>query len=316
VGACRERHVSAIVDEHLRRRRGFQDPPREPDQRGPLEVALAELDELDAGASRFCRLGDEPLDLDFQARARREAMAVGDEADDGGHGRCAVLAPLVLQNAGVTCMLAPGPGEAAPDRRGRADYPPGGSGAELCAPLIVHHRIWLHVLDRDLEAATEAARNASLPEAFDWQVWFVPKAQWLGEISRLRKQPDVARAHYETARRLLEGRATQFPDDPRYHGSRGIVYAGLGRSDEAVRSVRKGAELPPITKEAYRGLYAVEALALVYATTGDREAAVSQIGDLLSRPSHVSAAMFRLDPRWDPLRGHQGFEQLLRQETN
>jgi len=68
-----------------------------------------------------------------------------------------------------------------------------------------------------------------------------------------------------------------------------------------------------MTKEAYRGAYAVEALARVYTMTGDRDTAVSHLTSLLTRPSPMSAAILSLDPRWNPLHGHQGFEKLLRQ---
>lgn len=180
-------------------------------------------------------------------------------------------------------------------------------------PQIAYRRIWLHVLDRDFEKAAGTAINNALPEAFDYQLWFVPRAQWLGEIYSLRNEPGVARVHFESARRILEDRVKQSPDDPRYHSSLGIVYAALGNPGAGVQSARAGVDLLPMTKEAYRGAYAVEALARVYAMTGDRDAAVSHLTSLLSRPSPMSAAILRLDPRWDPLRGHQGFETLLRQ---
>jgi tetratricopeptide (TPR) repeat protein len=181
-------------------------------------------------------------------------------------------------------------------------------------PLILHHRIWLHLLDRDFDKAAEAARHATGPEVFDWQFWVVPRAQWLGEIHGLRGEPEIARSHYDEARRVLEDRLAQSPADPRHYASLGIVCAGLGRAEDAVRTARRGVELLPMTKEALRGAYSVEALARVYTMTGHRDAAVAQLSELLSRPSHVSAGPLRLDPRWDPLRGHPRFEQLLREE--
>jgi Flp pilus assembly protein TadD len=121
-----------------------------------------------------------------------------------------------------------------------------------------------------------------------------------------------ARAHYENARRLLEKRAEDSPSDPRYWSSLGVAYAGLGRAPEAIRTATQGVTLLPPEKEAYRGAYALEALARVYVITGDKEGAISQLKKLLAVPSHMSAAVLRLDPRWDPLRGHPGFEELVR----
>ena len=46
----------------------------------------------------------------------------------------------------------------------------------------------------------------------------------------------------------------------------------------------------PISVEAYRGLYAVDALAQVYTMVGRHEPAITELEGLLSIPSHVSAA--------------------------
>ena len=59
---------------------------REPGKRPAFEVALPQLDQIDAGPGRFRSLGDEPVHLDLQTLARRQTAAIGDEADDRGHG--------------------------------------------------------------------------------------------------------------------------------------------------------------------------------------------------------------------------------------
>jgi serine/threonine-protein kinase len=65
--------------------------------------------------------------------------------------------------------------------------------------------------------------------------------------------------------------------------------------------------------EAWRGLYAVEALAQVYTMVGEHEAAITELEGLLSIPSHLSAAVLRMEPRWDPLREHPRFRRLVGQ---
>jgi tetratricopeptide (TPR) repeat protein len=178
-------------------------------------------------------------------------------------------------------------------------------------PRIVDEAVWLEVLDRRYQQAVRRLHDASGIDAFDWQFWFVPRSQWLGEVFRLSDQQDSARVHYEAARPTLEARIREFPDDPRYHSSLGIVYAGLGLRDEAVRTARRGVEVLPISREAYRGLYAVEALAQVYTIVGDHDAALTELEHLLSIPSHLCAGSLRLDPRWDPLREHPRFRRLV-----
>jgi len=177
---------------------------------------------------------------------------------------------------------------------------------------IIHQRISQHVIDRDFDRALAEVESARY-EAFDWQFWFVPRSLWLAEIYQMRGEAARARPNYEAARGILEDRVKQFPEDPRYYSSLGIAYAGLGHPAQAVEQASNAVDLVPLTMEAYRGAYAIESLARVYAMIGDRDAAVQRLATLLSTPSHISAALLRVDPRWDPLRGHRGFEELVRQ---
>lgn len=66
-----------------------------------------------------------------------------------------------------------------------------------------------------------------------------------------------------------------------------------------------------MSKEAWRGLYRVEELALILTMTGRYDAAIDRIEFLLSVPGDMSVARLRLDPRWDPLRSHPRFQTLL-----
>jgi Flp pilus assembly protein TadD len=103
------------------------------------------------------------------------------------------------------------------------------------------------------------------------------------------------------------------PDDARLYGALGIAYAGLGRREEAIRAGRKGVELLPIEREAWRGATRVEELARIYALVGEHEAAIELLELLLSRPSQMSVALLRLDPVWDPIRDHPRFQALLKE---
>ena len=177
---------------------------------------------------------------------------------------------------------------------------------------VALERVSLHLFDRNFAQAMAAAGVGASDSAFETQFRFVPRALWLGELYHVQNLAAQARTHYENARRLLEKRAEDSPSDPRYWSSLGVAYAGLGRAPEAIRTATQGVTLLPPEKEAYRGAYALEALARVYVITGDKEGAISQLKKLLAVPSHMSAAVLRLDPRWDPLRGHPGFEELVR----
>jgi Flp pilus assembly protein TadD len=131
----------------------------------------------------------------------------------------------------------------------------------------------------------------------------------LGYLGRTEE----ARREAETARRIIAGRITEHPDDPRYHTALGLALARLGRKDEAVRSGLHAVELLPVEKEAWRGAVFEEDLAAIYAAVGEEDAAIDRLEKLLSRPSQVSVAMLRVDPRWKSLRGNPRFQKLLRE---
>ncbi len=124
-----------------------------------------------------------------------------------------------------------------------------------------------------------------------------------------KKEP--AKKYYDESRIILESKIQERPEDARFHSALGIAYAGLGRNVDAIREGKIGVKLLPVTKEAYRGLYRVEALAKIYVMVGEFEAAIDQLDFLLSIPGDLSIPLLRLDPAWAPLRDHPRFKRLL-----
>ena len=90
-----------------------------------------------------------------------------------------------------------------------------------------------------------------------------------------------------------------------------MAYAGLGRSDDAVREGRLAVELNPISIDAADGPYTVMMLAEIYVMVGNHDAAIDELEHLLSIPSGISVPVLRLAPWWDPLRDHPRFRRLL-----
>ena len=101
--------------------------------------------------------------------------------------------------------------------------------------------------------------------------------------------------------------------DHRVRSSLGIVYAGLGRKEAAVREGKLGVELFPVYKDAFIGSIREEDLAFIYTLVGEYDLALDKLKYLLSISSMtMSVPMLRLDPRWDPLREHPRYKDLLR----
>jgi TolB-like protein/Flp pilus assembly protein TadD/predicted Ser/Thr protein kinase len=176
---------------------------------------------------------------------------------------------------------------------------------------MIHSEVLLDLYDGAFQEAMTRLSSKSW-EAVEGQLYFVPKALLQAQICGLMNQPQLARSHYESSRKMLEARVRQQPEEALFHSALGIAYAGLGRKQDAIREGKAGVDLLPVSKEAYGGFYRVEDLARIYAMVGDPEAAISQLEYLMSIPGDLGVGALRLDPAWKPLRNQPRFQNLLR----
>jgi tetratricopeptide (TPR) repeat protein len=92
----------------------------------------------------------------------------------------------------------------------------------------------------------------------------------------------------------------------------GLIDAGLGRKEEAIRGGRRACELLPISKDAVDGVAAAVNLAEIYAWTGEKDLAAEQLEASLRVPNdYTNYGYLRLSPLWDPLRGDPRFEKIV-----
>ena len=174
---------------------------------------------------------------------------------------------------------------------------------------IANSLVTLHVYDRDYQEALD--RLSLKSEGIDTQFCYIPTSLRRAQIYRYMDEKKLAKKYYDEARSVLESKKQERPEDGRFRSSLGIAYAGLGIKEEAIREGLLGVELLPVSKEAWRGLYRVEALAHIYVMVGEYDAAINQLEDLLSRPGELSIPLLRLDPAWNPLHNHPRFKKLL-----
>jgi tetratricopeptide (TPR) repeat protein len=143
------------------------------------------------------------------------------------------------------------------------------------------------------------------------KVWARPKAILSAFIYDYLGKTKLANESYRTAKALLEEEIRKYPDDPRYHSTLGIAYAALGFKDRAIVEGQKAVEMLPSSKDAVYGLSHEHDLALIYTMVGDHEAAINKLEFLLSIPSWISANWIEMDIRYEPLRAHTRFQDLL-----
>jgi len=91
----------------------------------------------------------------------------------------------------------------------------------------------------------------------------------------------------------------------------GLIDAGLGHKEEALREGRRAVELCPIEKDAVQGVAMVNYLAMIAAWAGEKDLACEQLAIATNKPGDLSYGQLKLMPFWDPLRGDPRFEKIV-----
>jgi serine/threonine-protein kinase len=132
-----------------------------------------------------------------------------------------------------------------------------------------------------------------------------------GVIARITKNEDRARSAFIAARAEQEKIIQAQPNYGPALCVLGLIDAGLGRREEALREGRRAVELLPVEKDQVGGNVMIKYLAMIAAWLGDKDLACEQLAIALRRPSDLSYGQLKLMPFWDPLRGDPQFEKLV-----
>ena len=166
------------------------------------------------------------------------------------------------------------------------------------------------ILDRDFNAALKEVKG--IKEADD-QYYYKPEDLYVAEVYGFMNNKAQAEEHYKLAVKVLKEKIKEFPDDSRLYTSLGICYAGLGQKEDAIKEGKKGYDLLPISKEAWRGTFRLLDLAQIYTMVGEQDLALDAIEDLLKRPTDaISVALLKLDPTWESLRENPRYQELIK----
>jgi TolB-like protein/tRNA A-37 threonylcarbamoyl transferase component Bud32/Tfp pilus assembly protein PilF len=130
-------------------------------------------------------------------------------------------------------------------------------------------------------------------------------------IARMTKNDGDARALFTAARTEQEKTVEAEPNYGPALCVLGLIDAGLGRREEALREGRRAVELVPVEKDALVGPTMIKYLAMIAAWIGDKDLACEQLAIAIRPPSTVSYGQLKLLPFWDPLRGDPRFEKIV-----
>ena len=92
----------------------------------------------------------------------------------------------------------------------------------------------------------------------------------------------------------------------------GLIDAGLGRKEEALREGRRAVELLPVEKDALNGPAMIKYLAMMAAWVGDNHLACEQLASVVRRPGDLSYGQLKLMPFWDRSVAILGLKSLLK----
>ncbi len=149
------------------------------------------------------------------------------------------------------------------------------------------------------------------PEGISQGSIWSPRAYFEAVAARARGDATVARAAFTVARAEVEKTTHDQPDYAQGLIILGLIDAGLGRKDDAIREGRRAIELVPVSKDAIDGADFILNLAVIYAWTGEKDLALEQLNKVSKLPYAPSYGDLRLSPEWDPLRGDPRFEKIV-----
>jgi tetratricopeptide (TPR) repeat protein len=164
--------------------------------------------------------------------------------------------------------------------------------------------------ERTAAAAARALTNYPREGTTDYGV-NCPHTYWEGVVARWEGDSVKAQSAFMAARNEVEKILAKQPDFAAATSLLGVIDAGLGRKEDALREGRRACELLPISKDAVDGADIATNLAQIYAWTGEKDRAIEQIAAVECVPNGLSYGLLKLHPYWDSLRGDPRFEKIV-----
>jgi TolB-like protein/Tfp pilus assembly protein PilF len=171
-------------------------------------------------------------------------------------------------------------------------------------------RIFLASVERDAGAAERALADLGDdtygPDAIQFS-----RAFGEGQLARWKGDAAAAHTSFTTARAAQQRIVDAQPDYGPALCVLGLIDAGLGRKEDALREGRRAVELTPPSKDSINGPIIMGFFAVTCAWVGEKDLAIEQLTRALQLPGRLSYGQLRLSPNWDPLRGDPRFEKIV-----
>ncbi len=172
--------------------------------------------------------------------------------------------------------------------------------------------ITLALFERDTMEAARILGQFKKEELVGATGRLVPVSYWQGMIARAKGDEAKVREAFSQARTAIESQLAGQPNDPMLLATLGLLDAGLSRKEDAVREGRRAVELCPLAEDADDGATVLSSLAMIYAWTGDINAAIEHLQFLAKTPGGPPFGYLKYDPAWDAVRNDPRFEAMLK----
>ena len=178
------------------------------------------------------------------------------------------------------------------------------------------------MLKRDFSRAADVLTKSPRSEVSYFNSGLSPKSYLAGLTALARKDQAAAKKYFADAQPAFEKGVQDAADAAERHANLGLLYAFMGKHDEAIREGRLAVELKPESKDAVTGPIMLCYLALIYARVGEADQAIQLIERLLKTPGAVDSVDYSITRsdlqyrwEWDPIRNDPRFPKLLTKEV-
>jgi len=193
--------------------------------------------------------------------------------------------------------------------------------AEVDPDGVVTAARWdVALIDRDFAAAEAALTRCRLEELSYLNGELTPKSFLQGTLAAARGDDVAAKPFFEHALARFEKATREGPGSAERHANLGLLYALMGRKEEAIEEGKRAVEIKPEIKDAFDGAIMNCFLAFIYARVGEHDAALILVERLLQTPGAVDSALYSITPNdlrfrwgWDLMRDDPRFQKLIAQ---
>ena len=184
--------------------------------------------------------------------------------------------------------------------------------------IVTFARWDVSLMDRNAAGAEKALAGCRLDTITSQTGVPLPKTYLQACVDLVGGDNMRAQINFEAARPALEKTVADSPQDAVRHAQLGLLYAFMGRKDDALREAQRAVELQPISRDIVVGAQVQAFQALVFARTGETDKAVSEVEHLLTIPfaveyadDSITLSDLRTRWEWDPLRKDPRFQKIL-----